>query len=147
MAAETSVKVSSVWNTVTAPSVKVAGTWQPITEIWAKVAGVWQQVYGAFTASLSPTTLSGSGATSSYVSTSSASTVTPVGGTPGYTYLWSRVSGDTLTINSPTSASSNFGYFNAIPSTKVAVFKCTVTDSLSQVVDTTNTVTATITHV
>jgi len=145
MAATTSVKVAGTWNTVTQPHAKVAGTWQPLKEIWARVAGVWQLVYQAFSATVSPTTLSGSGSTGVYVSTSGASTCTPVGGTPTYTYSWVYVSGDVLTANSPTSASCNFGYFNAIPGTKVGVFKCTVTDSASQVVDS-NTVTATITH-
>ena len=145
MAAQTSVKVSGAWNTATQPYAKVSGTWQPLKQIWAKVSGTWQLVYDSFSASVSPTTLSGSGSTGVYVSTSGASTCTPSGGTPTYTYLWVYVSGDTLTKNSPTSASCNFGYFNAIPGTKVGVFKCTVTDSASQVVDS-NTVTATITH-
>ena len=147
MAAQTSVKVSGAWNTATQPYVKVAGTWQPVQEIWTKVAGVWQKVYGSvMTVSVSPTTLSGSGSTGVYVSSSSASTATPVGGTPGYTYSWTRVSGDVLTANSPTSASCTFGYFNAIAGTKVGVYTCTVTDSLSQVVVSSNNVTITITH-
>lgn len=66
------------------------------------------------------------------------------GGSPPYTYLWSRVSGDTdITIQDPT---NYYTYFTALLTSgdsATTVFKCTVTDAASTVVDT-NTITVTL---
>jgi hypothetical protein len=82
---------------------------------------------GGMTAAASPTSLY----TSSFSSpiTSSSVTVTPTGGTAAYTYAWTKVSGDTLTVNSPTSASTTFTA--SVTSSKTAIYRCTVTDSLA----------------
>lgn len=65
--------------------------------------------------------------------------VTPTGGVPGYTYSWSRVSGSTaITALSSTSYSTYFQGLVSVGSTDTAVFKCTVTDSASNTVDTVN---------
>jgi len=64
---------------------------------------------------------------------------TVVGGVPPYTYLWTRVSGDTEVgpINS-TSASTIFsGYFTG-PGTYATVYKCVVTDAAAVSVDSNN---------
>lgn len=53
------------------------------------------------------------------------------GGTGPYTYAWSRVSGDTFTVTSPTAATTTFSAsVGVVNSTKIATYKCTVTDSL-----------------
>ena len=54
-------------------------------------------------------------------------TVTPAGGTGPYTYSWTYVSGDTVTVLSPTSAATRFSSATGAE----AVYKCTVTDSLA----------------
>lgn len=82
----------------------------------------------AFSVSLSPTVLAKVG-TAIFLRTA-AVTATPSGGTAPYGYTWTRVSGDTLTIDSPTSASTTFYYFSAAATWSVSgVYRCTVTDS------------------
>lgn len=71
---------------------------------------------------------------------------TPVGGTPSFTYLWSKVSGDTITIDSSTADTTTFTATGMVsPETRVALFKCTVTDALGAVQATRN-ITITITR-
>jgi hypothetical protein len=62
--------------------------------------------------------------------TSDSTTVTASGGTSPYTYAWTKVSGDTLTVNSSTSATTSFTG-TTIPQWgfKTALYRCTVTDS------------------
>jgi hypothetical protein len=55
-------------------------------------------------------------------------TVTDPNGTP--TYAWSKVSGDSISINSPTSASTSFRASGlALEETRTATFQCVVSDS------------------
>ena len=75
-----------------------------------------------------------------------AAVATPTGGTPTFTYAWTRVSGDTgFTINSPSSASTTFSRFVADEVTYSAVFQCAATDALG--VTRTDTVSVSITGV
>jgi hypothetical protein len=67
------------------------------------------------------------GGGSSCTATSNTITVTAAGGSPTYTYLWEKVSGDTLTVSNSTSASTTFSKFGAVIYT--AVYRCKVTDS------------------
>lgn len=64
--------------------------------------------------------------------TSDAVICTASGGTPGYTYLWAYVSGDTtINISTPTSTSTTFYTTGSGAFLRNAVYKCTVTDSVS----------------
>jgi hypothetical protein len=79
-------------------------------------------------ASASPATLYKTG--DSGTITSNSTTVTPSGGTSPYSYSWTKQGGDTLTVTSPTAATTTFstsglseGEFAA------ATYRCTVTDS------------------
>ena len=61
--------------------------------------------------------------------TSNSTTATPTGGTPSYTYAWAQTSGDTLTITSPSAATTAF---RGTPPSGLALegnFACTVTDA------------------
>ena len=78
-----------------------------------------------FSASASPISATGSGL--SGVVQTNIVTVTPAGGTGPYTYAWTYVSGDTVTVLSPTSAATRFSSATGAE----AVYKCTVTDSLA----------------
>jgi len=49
----------------------------------------------------------------------------------GYTYAWTYVSGDSYTINSPSSATTTFTTSVVIGSPKSGTYRCTVTDSAS----------------
>lgn len=63
--------------------------------------------------------------------TSAAVAVTAVGGTPGYTYAWTHVSGSTdVTVTSVSAASTTFGVSGMTDgATKSAIKRCTITDS------------------
>ena len=78
-----------------------------------------------FSASASPISANGSGLSGS-VQTNTV-TVTPVGGTGPYTYAWTFVSGDAVTVQNPTAAATKFSSTTSAES----VYRCTVTDSLA----------------
>ena len=129
------VKVAGVW-VGAIPSVGVAGAWQTVTEGWAKVSGVWQQFYAASSALAflvfpSDVYSSRSGAGSL---TSAASSGTATGGTPGYTYAWTYVSGNSYTIDSPASNSTTFTTTLSAGQLKSGVYRLTVTDAASATV-------------
>jgi hypothetical protein len=82
----------------------------------------------AMLATASPTSLYEAGDTGTI--TSNSTTVTPNGGTSPYTYSWSKVSGDTLTVTSPTAATTTFSTSGLGEGNFVAAtYRCTVTDS------------------
>lgn len=63
--------------------------------------------------------------------TTPSRTVTAAGGTSPYTYAWAKVSGDTLTVTSPTSAATTFSGTPGVGNTLHAVYRCTVTDNVA----------------
>jgi hypothetical protein len=70
------------------------------------------------------------GDSSSATSTDSV-TITPTGGTPGYTYAWTHVSGSTdITVTSASAATTTFGVTGLADNASASAIKrCTVTDS------------------
>lgn len=76
----------------------------------------------AFSASCDPAIAFGDGRVNI---TTNTITTTPTGGVAPYTYAWSFVSGDAVTVLSPTSAATQF----RSNTTASAVYACTVTDS------------------
>jgi hypothetical protein len=104
------------------------------------VTGAVQLLMGGaarpLSASASPSSVSGSTA-SSGTATTNATTCTASGGLAPYTYAWSRVSGDTSTsANSATSAATTFSAsVGPVNSSRVSVWKCTVTDALGHAAD------------
>jgi hypothetical protein len=94
-------------------------------ELFIRSASTWKKVanIGAdLSISLSPTSFVG-------FASSTSCTATGAGGSGGYTYAWTKVSGDTLTVSAPSSASTNFT--RATDSDYSSIYRCTVTDSLS----------------
>lgn len=81
------------------------------------------------TAAASPTS-----AQSSSGGATNTVTVTPTGGTGPYTYAWTKVSGDTMNLSDDDGQATTFSS-GVVPAE--AVYKCTVTDSLSAVAATT----------
>jgi hypothetical protein len=85
------------------------------------------------TAVVNPTYAFGSrnGAGTCFTSTVTA---VPTGGLSPYTYSWAKVSGDTFTIGSATSASTSFNITVSFGDYLSAVYRCTVTSADGQVV-------------
>jgi hypothetical protein len=80
-------------------------------------------------ASGSCSTNNGNGCTA----TTNTVTISVSNGAPGYTYSWSKVSGTTYTVNSPTSAATTFSlYGSGTPAGTgySATYRCTITDSI-----------------
>lgn len=63
--------------------------------------------------------------------TTPAAAATATGGTPGYSYAWTRISGDVFTINSPASPSTTFTATVTGGSFKQGVYRCTATDGVA----------------
>lgn len=61
--------------------------------------------------------------------TSSTITGNVTGGVGPFTFAWTRVSGDTYTINSPTNATTTFSTSGPSGSIKFGVYRFTVTDT------------------
>ena len=102
-------------------------------------------VGGGYSASVSPTAEGdfGSGALSS-----GSVTCTVLGGVGPFTYSWNKVSGDTLTIGSSTSASTTFSGTPGGGSQLIGVYRCTVTDTgNSNAIANSNNVTITLTDI
>lgn len=84
-----------------------------------------------------PNTLSGSGQSEdefgqiSLIVTNSSTQVTASGGTGGFSYTWSRVSGSTSIEPTAPNSASTFFIASAQAGTYQAVFRCQVTDSSS----------------
>ncbi len=79
-------------------------------------------------ATVSPTTLYQSGTDDNQ--TTGSTTVSVTGGVAPYTYSWALFSGDILTVNSPTSATTTFTKTSLpLPGSVSATYRCTVTDS------------------
>lgn len=98
----------------------------------------------ALSASASPSSVSGQRTIpGTGVVTTGPTTTTASGGVPGYTYAWEYVSGDTLTVTNPTSATTTFSRLAAEGTEFIGVYRCEVTDAASGVVYTNN-VTATV---
>jgi hypothetical protein len=84
-----------------------------------------------FSASASPGSLYASTSTSS--ATTASTTVTVTGGVSPYSYAWTLLEGDSITVTSPTSASTTFSTNSLISEGMIyfSTYRCTVTDSTS----------------
>jgi hypothetical protein len=63
--------------------------------------------------------------------TSDPATGTATGGSGGYSYAWTFVSGNSYTINNPFTATATFSTFLSAGQFKSGNYRCTVTDSSS----------------
>lgn len=88
----------------------------------------------ALTVSLDTSTAAGSGIGNGPYTTN-AVVVTASGGITPYTYAWTKVSGDTLTISSASATSVTWSASGTAPEIKAAVWKCSVTDAMGTVID------------
>ena len=100
-----------------------------MTGIMCAMLGSPSGSVASVTASAAPTYLSKT-RTGSGIITSDPVTVTAAGGVGPYTYAWSRVAGDTYTVNAPSSATTTFTTTVSAGTAKSASYRCIVTDSL-----------------
>lgn len=131
------VKDGDTWKPRVSASVKDGGTWKTIISAHVKDGGTWKLVWdGAVLAiSANPTSDTAEGSFATIVS--STVTATATGGSPSYTYQWTQVNGDAITIDSATSASTTFRVTGMSPSEiRDGEFICTVTDALSNTAST-----------
>lgn len=99
--------------------------------------------FSAMTVVAAPDPVTGSGIAINI--TTNAATATPTGGIGPYTYLWTKVSGDAISINSATSATTTFtGSGMASPEERDAIFICTVTDTATGLAVASNSIGATV---
>lgn len=120
------------WNGTSWVDLTVAKRWDGAA--WQDIPGLFG---GALSASTSPAVVEGfvdilEPAPPVTAVTSSACTATASGGTGPYTYAWTYVSGSSaISADSPTGASTTFTANVSKNGSKSAVWKVTVTDSLS----------------
>jgi hypothetical protein len=107
-----------------------------LTELWVRDSNnvprlIWS-LAPPMSAVAAPATVSGN-TFGTGTATTDATTVTPSGGTPPYTYAWQTVSYDNPTppdVDSPSSAATTFNQTGIGPGESYsAVFRCLVTDS------------------
>lgn len=85
---------------------------------------------GTLAVSISPTDVGNFSTAPSFTGVTGA-TATASGGTSPYTYAWTKVSGDAITIASPSSATTKFSVSGmASPETRIANFRVTATDAV-----------------
>ena len=126
--------------------VKDAGVWRQFI-LWVKDAGVWRTVIGSvkdanawrnfgelfnITGNNSVFGLCNNGQanTSPCGATTGGANVVGHGGTGVYTYSWAFVSGETFTVNSPSSGNTTFSKTAAGNNSQHSgVYRCTVTDT------------------
>lgn len=63
------------------------------------------------------------------VAATPAVTISVTGGTTPYTYAWTKVSGDTMTVANPTGASTGFSATVGYGDSLNATYRCTITDA------------------
>jgi len=85
---------------------------------------------GSLFLSVTPSSANGS-TTGGGTCVSNPVTVSVSGGIGPYTYAWTKVSGDTMTLSDVDGATTTFSASVGINSSKSAVYRCTVTDNVS----------------
>lgn len=131
----------STWQTFTNYRRWTGSAWQPIANASRWNGSAWVQ-FGFLQASTSPSIVNGSSVTAGPVMTN-ATTVTVTGGTGSYTYAWNVVTstGNTIAATSPTLATTTFfATVNNTHPSSLGTATCSVTDTVSGLVVTTNTV-------
>ncbi len=142
------VNVNGVWKTVSAISIRKSGAWKLATgfgikksDAWKLALGTWTPSSGDLAASITDSPVVGSRSGAGSVTSDPATvTVVPASGTGPYTYLWTKISGATFTINTPTAAATTFTTTLANAESLSGDYKCTITDAIGTIVEKTVTV-------
>lgn len=123
------IRAGSQWREILTGKAYINGAWRTLAIGKAYVGGAWRDI-ADFVAPLSLEITPSFGAwTGTSTVTTGAHTATPTGGLAPFTYAWVKLSGDAISITSPTHAVTTFSG-NVDSGDLTAVFRCTVTDSL-----------------
>lgn len=119
--------------------VREAGAWTEIGEVLICIDDAWVPVWNtatALTVSVPATAYGASSLSSAVTVITNTATATASGGTPPYSYAWSRDDSGSpaWTINNPSSAGTTFSVLVSAATVETAEFKCVVTDSLGATV-------------
>lgn len=140
------VKTGGSFVPIVQPYVKTSGSWAPVLNMWVKTSGSWELVFTGFTVELSPSTESGSGPDATVITTGYVE-VAVTGGVGPFTYSWTQVSGDSISAISAAAYRTLFrATFMDPDETRIAVYKCTVTDTTTGLSEETGNVTITLTR-
>lgn len=118
------------WRSLSSAFIYVGGQWKRITRAEGYVGGAWKSA-AAFLPALTvtidaPNTMV---VTTTGVAISDPITAVPSGGSAPYTYTWSRISGTSGDITSPSAATTTFSAYLSTGASEDATFRCTVTDA------------------
>lgn len=129
------VKVTGSWVPAKKIFRKVSGVWTEANEVHTKSSGSWAKVFSSLAASVNTTYLSGYDAAPGSPVTSQA-VCTATGGFTPYSYLWEKVSGDTVSLSGATSSVTTFSFTNSMSSTQTrsSFYRCKVTDNHGTIV-------------
>lgn len=123
-------RMGGAWVSPTTAEAFAGGTWRTLKYAEAYYSGAWRKIV-SFVLPLTLSATGGSGSAASSTVTGNTATATPSGGLAPFTYSWVHLSGATMTINTPSSASTTFTASGvADGATVTATFRCTATDSL-----------------
>ena len=139
----------ATWQTFSTYNRWTGAAWTAIAQARRWNGSSWV-VFGFLSASLAPTSLSGTRVGTGPVATSGTCTVTPINGSGSYSYSWNvnTTLGNTVSAIFPTAATTGFSAtLTAGQPESDATATCTVTDTVSGlVVNTTNSVSIVLTH-
>lgn len=113
---------------LTAVWVGTAGGNRQAIEVWAGTAAGAKLVFSSLSVAATPDSVSGS-RTGAGLVTSDATSAVASGGVGPYSYAWSQVSGDPMTITAPTSSSTAFSAEVAAAEVLNAVMRVTASDA------------------
>ena len=138
----TSVNDSGTWRSIKNIYRNDSGTWRLIDSLYINDSGSWRKVHEKLKATLSTGTLGADNLAGDPATTYFGNvTASGAGGWPTYSYSWSLVDcvcpvDATPYPDNPNSDTTGFTLDTAIAGTYYADFKCTVSDSIGQTVDT-----------
>ena len=127
------VTVGTAQKDVAKGEVTVSNVQKRMTRIEAWNGSAWKVVQSfapAMTLNVTPDVEGASSSPSGGIITSAAAFAVPVGGVGPFSYAWTKVSGDTLTVTTPNNANTSFRGNVGPGNLSFAIYRCTATDSL-----------------
>jgi hypothetical protein len=132
------LRKAGVTRTVTGFHFRKGGTIRTVVRAWIRRGGVLKAFYNAFSVALSTYAALGRGNSASVITVSSEIvTAIPTGAIGDVTYLWARTDGGAQpwTIDDSAAPATFFSTDCDQGEEFTATFKCTITDSVGQTID------------